>query len=87
MTVTIRPDLERELHDRLKAGGYASPDQLVNAALERFMADDADVFAPGEMDALLAVGAAEAAAGQFVDEADVHRRLAERRDARRRPRP
>lgn len=80
MTVTIRPDLATELQERLKTGSYRSPDELVNAALEQFIADD---FAPGELNRLLDVGAKQAAAGQFVEQADVVRRLRELSQARR----
>ena len=76
MTITIRPDLERSLQERLSNGGYASADDLVNSLLERAIADD---FAPGELDRLLEVGTAQAAAEQFVDAEGVARRLAELR--------
>ncbi len=80
MVVTIRADLEDELREQVEAGAYPSADELVNAALEQFMAD---AFDPGELEQLLAVGAGQAAAGQFVEEADVVRRMAELSRARR----
>ena len=71
MTITIRPDLEIELRERPKAGGYGSPDEMVNTVLEQFMDDD---FEPGEMDALLSAGR-PTAADQLVEEGEVRDQL------------
>lgn len=79
MTVTIRPELESELQAQLAAGPYRSADELVNAALAQFMADD---FEPGELNALVEAGVADAAAGRLVDGEDFERELQERRRRR-----
>ena len=74
MTFTLRPDLEQAVRDRVQAGPYRSVDDLINAALERFMEPQ---FAPGELARLLAVGEQQVAAGQLVPEADVASRMAD----------
>ena len=62
MTVTIRPDLERDLHEWLRAGPFRSADELVNAALQQFMANSlADV---DETTASVRRGLADVAAGR-----------------------
>ena len=72
MTFTIRPELERELQERVKAGPYRSVDELVNAALEQFIAPD---FAPGELARLVAVGKQQLADGQLVAADEVVRQV------------
>ena len=72
MTFTIRPALEQAVRDRVRAGPYRSVDDLINAALERFMEPQ---FGPGELAQLLAVGEQQVAAGHLVPEADVSDRM------------
>jgi len=81
MTFTIRPDLERELEHRVKSGPYQSADDLINAALEQFMAPE---FAPGELNELLAVGERQIASGQVVSAEEVVRQMHEMKSAWRR---
>ena len=72
MTFTIRPELEQALQENVKAGPYRSVDELVNAALEQFIAPD---FAPGELARLVAVGKQQLADGQFVPADEVVRQM------------
>jgi len=81
MTIRLKPEIEKKLQERVKAGDYGSAEELVNAVLEQYMSDD---FEPGEMEKLLAVGEQQAASGQLVDGEEVFRRLKARSDARRR---
>ena len=81
MTIRLKPEIEKKIEERVKAGRYGSAEELVNAVLEQYVSDD---FEPGELDKLLAVGEEQAARGQFVDGEDVFRRLKERSEARRR---
>ena len=80
MVVSLKPELERLVEQRVKAGLFDSAEELVNAAVEEFIGD---AFAPGEMEALLAVGAEQAKAGKFVDGDEVFAKLKARSDARR----
>ena len=72
MMVAIRPDLESVVQERLHGSPFRSLDELVNAAVEQFVGSD---FGPEELNGLLDVGAKQATAGQFVEEADVVSRL------------
>jgi Arc/MetJ-type ribon-helix-helix transcriptional regulator len=77
MTPFLSAQTRQLIEDRMKRGGYASPDDVVAAALasldqhERF-----GDFEPGELDRLLAEGEAD---GDFLDGAEA---LAARRRRR-----
>ncbi len=75
MPVTIRPELEREPRNRLPVGEYRSPDDLVNKFI-------AAAYESGELEQMLELGTRRAAADQFIDEAEVVRRLQELPQAR-----
>ena len=54
MTVTLSPDARRLVEKQLQSGRYASPDQVVAAALALLAQESSPDFAPGELDVLLA---------------------------------
>ena len=84
MSDYLNPATRKLIQTRMKSGGYATPDDLIVAALasleqqERF-----GDFGPGEMEALLAEGES---GGEFLDGAAA---LAARRHrrAQRKPKP
>jgi len=73
MVVSLKPEVEKAVQAKVSAGLFDSPEELVNAVLEQFMATDD--FQPGELDQLLAVGEAQARAGQFVDGEEAFRKI------------
>jgi Arc/MetJ-type ribon-helix-helix transcriptional regulator len=65
MVVSLRPELQKLVEEKVKAGLFPSAEALINAAVEQVVSgDDLD---PGEMERLLATGETHARAGRFVD--------------------
>ena len=57
MNLAITPELEKLIRRRMKAGHYATPQEVVAAGLYRLDQDDKlGDFEPGELDGLLAEG-------------------------------
>ena len=57
MTLTLGPDAQKLIAERMKRGGYASPEEVVLAALASLEREENyGDFAPGEMNALIAEG-------------------------------
>ena len=81
MTVSLRPELQKLVEEKVKAGLFPSAEALVNSAVEQFVTDDD--FEPGEMERLLAVGEEDARQGRFVDGDEAFARLKARSEARR----
>ena len=65
MVVSLRPELQKMVEQKVKAGLFPSAEALINAAVEQVVSGDD--LQPGEMERLLAVGEADARAGRFVD--------------------
>jgi Arc/MetJ-type ribon-helix-helix transcriptional regulator len=42
MTVTLSPDTEQRIAERIRGGGYASAEELVEEAVERFLAEETE---------------------------------------------
>lgn len=66
MTISLPPDLQKLVDDKIREGAYATPEALVRAALTQFLLQPADEFIPGELDNLIAAGAAA------IERRDVH---------------
>src|SRR5215218_3674888 len=59
MNISLSPDVQKLLEARMREGGYASPEDVILAALGALQqVQDFGDFAPGELDALLAEGEA-----------------------------
>jgi Arc/MetJ-type ribon-helix-helix transcriptional regulator len=58
MTISLPPDLQRILDEKVRAGTYASAEDLARAALDHFLRQEDD-FAPGELEKLLSTGTAD----------------------------
>jgi putative addiction module CopG family antidote len=57
MGVTLSPQTEQLIRQRVERGGYASEDDVVRAALESLEQQETSAdFAPGELDVMLAEG-------------------------------
>jgi len=79
MSVPLRPETIRLIEERMKRGGYASPDDVVCAGLASLdQQESLENFEPGEMEALIAEGERS---GEPLDGEQV---LAELRELRKR---
>src|SRR2546421_7036350 len=65
MVVSLRPELQKMVEEKVKAGLFPSAEALINVAVEQVVSGDH--LDPGEMERLLAVGKADVRAGRFVD--------------------
>lgn len=73
MNLALAPETERLIEERMKRGGYATPDDVVRAALATLeQHEQSGDFAPGELDRLLAAGEA---GGDALDGEQVLREL------------
>ena len=81
MVVTLKPELQKLVDEKVKAGLFPSAEALVNSAVAQLVAGDD--FAAGELEAMLAVGAQQARDGKLVDGEAAFARLTARSDARR----
>jgi antitoxin ParD1/3/4 len=79
MTIVLKPELEQLVREQLEAGRYHSPDEVLEAALGRLVEEaEADDFAPGEMEELLAAGEADIQRGNVSDAEAVFERMRQR---------
>jgi antitoxin ParD1/3/4 len=81
MVVSLNPELQKLIEEKVKAGLFPSAEALVNSAVAQVVVGDD--LEPGEMERLLAVGEEQAARGQFVDGDEAFARLKAKSDARR----
>ena len=82
MQITLKPELERYVEEQVRAGRYASAEDVMTAAVGRLMQDDhAGDFAAGELDALIARAEAQFRRGEGSDASDVFAEI--RRDSKR----
>jgi Arc/MetJ-type ribon-helix-helix transcriptional regulator len=79
MTVSLKPELQKLVEEKVKAGLFPSAETLVNSAVAQLVAEDD--FEPGEMEKLLAVGEEQARQGKFVDGDEVFAKLRAKREA------
>jgi antitoxin ParD1/3/4 len=84
MDVTLSPRMQKFVEDKVKAGEYASADEVIEAGLASLARHGADGFAPGELDELLAEGERDIERGDLVDGEEVFRELEDLSAARRR---
>jgi putative addiction module CopG family antidote len=57
MNVTLSPDIQKLIEERMKAGGYKSPEEVIRAGLESLRQGETHGdFEPGELNELLAQG-------------------------------
>ncbi len=78
MDIALKPDLERFIAEQVKAGKFASPIDVIEAALGRLQQDDFNDFAPGEMDDLLKAADAQLSRGEGHSLNDVRAHIARR---------
>jgi Arc/MetJ-type ribon-helix-helix transcriptional regulator len=65
MTVSLKPELQKLVEEKVKAGLFPSAEALVNFAVEQLITEDD--LEPGEMERLLAVGEEQARQGRLVE--------------------
>lgn len=80
MAITLSDETEKLVQERMSKGGFASPDELVRAALR--VLDEQEPFDP-ELDEILREGLAEAERGEGVPLEDAVRDLRARYFGRR----
>ena len=81
MVVSLKPELEKLVAEKVKAGLFPSAEALVNSAVAQVVAGDD--LEPGEMEALLAEGEQQAREGKLAPGEDVFARLKAKSDAKR----
>lgn len=80
MTLTLSPATQKMIEEQMGRGGYASPDDVIVAALVSLKQQQAiDGFEPGEVERLLAEGDADIERGDVLDGEEA---LAQRRRRR-----
>src|SRR5205809_95457 len=79
--ITLKPELQKLVEEKVKAGLFPSGEALVNSAVEQIVTDDD--LAPGEIEKLLAIGEEQAKQGRFVHGDEAFAKLKARSDARR----
>jgi antitoxin ParD1/3/4 len=85
MSLALKPEFQKFIDDQVKAGRYDSAEEVVEAGLAILeQQNDHGDFAPGELDRLLAEGAADIERGDVYDGEAVFRELDELSAARRR---
>ena len=68
MSITLRPETEKQIEDRMKAGRYPSPDDVVKAGLRLLEERERDQHeALTEVRDKIAVGLAQLKRGEVVD--------------------
>ena len=74
MNITLKPELQRFVDEQVKAGIFATAEDVIEAGLGRLRGDDFGDFLPGEMDALIEVAEAQFSGGDghTLDEARRH---------------
>ena len=84
MNLPLGQELQKLIDDRVSSGRYATPEDVVAAALRTLdQQENSGDFPPGELDDLLAEGEASIARDGTLDGAEAFRR---RRDQRNRGR-
>jgi antitoxin ParD1/3/4 len=74
--MSLSPRMQRYVDEKVGTGGYASADQVIEAALAALeQQEKAGGFAPGELDELCAVGAADIERGDVHDGEETFREL------------
>ena len=89
MNITLNAAQQKFVKHKIKTGNYDSPQEVVTAALEFLQSDPLDNLPPdqlAELRKLIAVGAAQADRGEYVDftAQDIIRQETKRRRAKKR---
>jgi Arc/MetJ-type ribon-helix-helix transcriptional regulator len=72
MTISLSPKAQQALEERMKRGGYATPEDALLAGLASLEQQETyGDFAPGELDKLLAEAEADIERGDLVDAEEV----------------
>ena len=76
MTISLSPQAQQALEERMKLGGYATAEEAVLAGLASLEQQESlGDFSPGELDALLAEGEADIQSGDLLDADEVFNEL------------
>lgn len=84
MNVTLDPESQKFIEDRIKAGGYPTPEDVVRAALAALKQQEHwGDFAPGEIEQFLAEGEESIEREGTIDGEEAFEARRQRRAARR----
>ena len=83
MNISLRPNLEKFVEEKVKAGSYTDASDVINNALEALKAQD-DLPSGEELRRLVAEGQAAADRGELLDGEEVFRELLARNAERTR---
>jgi putative addiction module CopG family antidote len=84
MNVTLSPDTQKLIEDRMKSGGYSTPEEVIRAGLASLQQGETHGdFAPGELEELLAQGERSIAERGTVPAETVFAELLRRSEQRR----
>jgi putative addiction module CopG family antidote len=84
MNVTVSPDTQKLIEERMKAGGYTTPEEVIRAGLASLQQGETHGdFAPGELEQLLAQGERSIRERGTVTAAEVFGELRRRSEERR----
>jgi antitoxin ParD1/3/4 len=84
MNVSLNPDLQRLIDERVNSGKYSSPEEVVEAAIMALdQLESFGHFEAGELDGLLAEGEVSIEQEGTLDGEDAFRMRAQRRAERR----
>ncbi len=76
MSITLTPETQRLVEERMKVGGFTTPDELVRLALETFEVVDLDVEAlDHETQAAIARAEEQSARGEGIPAEEAFERL------------
>jgi Arc/MetJ-type ribon-helix-helix transcriptional regulator len=81
MVVSLKPELQKLVDEKVRAGLFPSAEAQVNSAVEQVVATDD--LQPGEMEKLLAIGDEQARQGKLVDGDAAFAKLKSRSEAAR----
>lgn len=76
MNLSLRPEDQQFIEEQIRTGRFASPEDVVGAALDRLRGDGD--FEEGELDALIAEGEADIEKGEVLTAEQVRENLRRR---------
>jgi antitoxin ParD1/3/4 len=84
MYISLPPDIEKFVEDRVRTGQYTNPTEVIVDALEAFRSQQQGLPIGEDLERLIAEGEAEAGRGDLLDGAQVFRNLLARNAERTR---
>lgn len=84
MNLSLNPEMQRYVEEKVRSGEYASPEQVLEAGLVALKQQDSfGDFAPGELDELLAEGERSIEREGTIPASEVFEQMRRRSEQRR----